>query len=80
MPYLLTTGLDGRVIGMTLFVAIALAGAFGLGPAVLITKDRTRAGDVRMTLAHGDRKVRRVWSLRKSRSRWCCWSHRVSSS
>jgi len=45
---------------MTLFVAIALAGAFGLGPAVLITKDRTRAGDGRMTLAHGDRKVRRV--------------------
>src|SRR5436190_1819156 len=60
MPYLMTTGLDGRVIGMILFVAIALAGAFGLGPAVLITKDRTRAGDVRMTLAHGDRKVRRV--------------------
>src|SRR6266446_444349 len=60
MPYLMTTGLDGRVIGMILFVAIALAVGFGLGPAVLITKDRTRAGDVRMTLAHGDRKVRRV--------------------
>jgi len=31
MPYLMTTGLDGRVIGVVLFAAIALAGAFGLG-------------------------------------------------
>ena len=60
MPYLMSTGLDGRVIGVVLLVATALAVGFGLGPAVLITKVRTRAGDARTTRARGDRRVRRA--------------------
>ena len=60
MPYLAGAGLDGRVIGVVFFVAITLAVGFGLGPAVLITQVRTRAGDARTTSARGDRRVRRT--------------------
>ena len=60
MPYLASTALDGRVIGVVFLVAIALAVGFGLAPAVLIAKVRTWAGDVRTTSASGDRKVRRA--------------------
>src|SRR5438552_944384 len=59
MPYLTNAGLDGRVIGVMVGVTIVLAVGFGLGPALLITPGRRRAGDVRTTLARSDRRLRR---------------------
>ena len=59
MPYLTNAGLDGRVIGVMVGVTIVLAVGFGLGPALLITQGRRRAGDVRTTLARSDRRLRR---------------------
>src|SRR6266513_69598 len=59
MPYLTNAGLDGRVIGVMVGVPIVLAVGFGLGPALLITPGRRRAGDVRTTLARSDRRLRR---------------------
>src|SRR5438046_2139447 len=59
MPYLTNAGLDGRVIGVMVGVTIVLAVGFGLGPALLITHGRRRAGDVRTTLARSDRRLRR---------------------
>jgi predicted permease len=59
MPYLANAGLDGRVIAVIAGVATMLAIAFGLGPALLITKGRGQAGDARTTLARGDRRLRR---------------------
>ena len=59
MPYLATAGLDGRVIAVIVGVAIAMAIGFGLGPALLVTRVWGRAGDVRVTLARGDRRLRR---------------------
>ncbi len=59
MPYLTNAGLDGRVIGVMVGVTIVLAVGFGLGPALLITQGRRRAGDVRTTLTRGDRRLRR---------------------
>src|SRR2546430_584393 len=59
MPYLTDAGLDGRVIGVIVGVTTVLAGGFGLGPALLITQDRERAGDARATLARGRRRLRR---------------------
>src|SRR5437016_6508579 len=59
MPYLTDAGLDGRVIGVIVGVTTVLAVGFGLGPALLITRDRERAGDARATLARGRRRLRR---------------------
>ncbi len=59
MPYLTDAGLDGRVIGVIVGVTTVLAVGFGLGPALLITQDRERAGDARATLARGRRRLRR---------------------
>ncbi|HXL10118.1 MAG TPA: ADOP family duplicated permease [Gemmatimonadales bacterium] len=59
MPYLTNAGLDGRVIGVMVGVTIVLAVGFGLGPALLITQGRRRAGDVRTTLTRSDRRLRR---------------------
>jgi len=59
MPYLAQAGLDGRAIGMIVGVATMLAIAFGLGPALLITTGRQRAGDARTTVARGDKNLRR---------------------
>jgi predicted permease len=59
MPYLTNAGLDGRVIAVIVGVAIAMAVGFGLGPALLVTRVWGRAGDVRTTLARGDRRLRR---------------------
>src|SRR5207302_11143066 len=59
MPYLTNAGLVGRVIGVMVGVTIVLAVGFGLGPALLITQGRRRAGDVRTTLARSDRRLRR---------------------
>ena len=59
MPYLMNARLDAAVIGVMVAVGIALAAAFGLGPALLMTKVRTRAGDGRSTVGRGDRRMRR---------------------
>src|SRR6266581_1879115 len=59
MPYLTHAGLDATVIGVIVAMAIILAVGFGLGPALLMTKARTRAGDARTTIARGDRRLRR---------------------
>ena len=59
MPYLTDAGLDGRVMGVIVSLATLLAVAFGVGPALLITKVWGRAGDARTTLARGDRRLRR---------------------
>src|SRR5438105_12214935 len=59
MPYLTDAGLDGRVMGVIVGLATLLAVAFGVGPALLITKVWGRAGDARTTLARGDRRLRR---------------------
>jgi putative ABC transport system permease protein len=59
MPYLMNAGIDGKVVGAVSFVAITLAIGFGLGPALLITNARTRAGDARATIGRGDRRLRR---------------------
>ena len=59
MPYLTNAGLDGRVIGVMVGVTIVLAVGFGLGPALLITQGRRRAGDARTTLTRSDRRLRR---------------------
>jgi len=59
VPYLTNAGLDGRVIGVIVGVTTVLAVGFGLGPALLITQDRERAGDARATLARGRRRLRR---------------------
>jgi putative ABC transport system permease protein len=59
MPYLTNAGLNGKVIALIVGVATTLAIGFGLGPALLITKAPRHAGDVRTTLARGDRRLRR---------------------
>jgi len=59
MPYLTNVGLDARVIGVVVCLSTLLAVGFGVGPALLITKSRGRAGDARTTLARGDRRLRR---------------------
>jgi len=59
MPYLANAGLDGRVIGVMVGIATALAVGFGLGPALVITKGWGRAGDARTTLARGRRRLQR---------------------
>ena len=59
MPYLTNAGLNGTVIALIVGVATLLAIAFGLGPALVITKAPERAHDVRTTLARGDRRLRR---------------------
>src|SRR5205823_14862734 len=59
MPYLTNVGLDARVIGVVVCLSMLLAVGFGVGPALLITKSRGRAGDARTTLARGDRRLRR---------------------
>jgi putative ABC transport system permease protein len=59
MPYLTNAGLDGRVIAVIVGVAVAMAIGFGVGPALLVTRVWGRSGDVRVTLARGDRRLRR---------------------
>jgi predicted permease len=59
MPYLVGARLDALVIGAMAVVAVVMAVGFGLGPALLITKVPTRAGDARATIARGDRGLRR---------------------
>ena len=59
MPYLESAGIDARTGGVVVAVAVLLAAAFGLGPALITTKSRTRAGDVRTTVARGERRLRR---------------------
>jgi len=59
MPYLTNAGLNGKVIVVIGCVATMLAIGLGLGPALLITKARGRAGDARTTHARGDRRLRR---------------------
>ncbi len=59
MPYLTNVGLDAGVIGVVVCLSTLLAVGFGVGPALLITKSRGRAGDARTTLARGDRRLRR---------------------
>src|SRR5207253_10084730 len=59
MPYLTNAGPDGRVIVVIVGVTTVLAVGFGLGPALLITQDRERAGDARATLARGRRRLDR---------------------
>src|SRR6266571_2548676 len=59
MPYLTNAGLDGRVIGAIVGLTVILAMGFGIGPGVLMTNVRGRAGDARTTLARSDRRLRR---------------------
>src|SRR6266581_3313771 len=56
---LLLENLAPSLLGAALALAIRLAVCFGLGPALLMTKARTRAGDARTTIARGDPRLRR---------------------
>lgn len=59
MPYMMSAGLDGKVIAATVAVAVLLAAGFGLAPAFLVTRGGMRAGDTRTTIGRSDRRLRR---------------------
>ena len=59
MPYLVNAGLDGTTIAVIAGLAALLSIAFGVGPALVITKTRGRDGDARTTRSRADRRLRR---------------------
>lgn len=59
MPYLMDVGLDWRVVAVIIVIAVMMATAFGLGPALFITYSSERGGDLRHTAGRGDRRLLR---------------------
>ena len=59
MPYLDDVGLGATSIAIVSVLAVALGTAFGLGPALHVTRPSGRPGDSRTTTGRGDRRVRR---------------------
>jgi putative ABC transport system permease protein len=59
LPFLAEAGLNGATVAVIVGLTLALAAAFGLGPAFFVTRASSRAGDVRATVSRTDRGLRR---------------------